>query len=146
MNQQPHMPMLMPIMPPMWQQAQAQQPDEYPPRIRAAMEMLAMLSLKTMTKAACIDQPGGIEMIPGQKLTGAESHLQFEACKVLEKYFAGSLEPDWRESNEHENNRIVQGPHILVNCPACFPNPAVGCKLCTGIGKVFVTPARENGG
>ena len=132
--------------PPWMQQPQEQQqmriPDIIvPARVDKALEFVALLTQKTMTRAAVNDSD--IREIFGQKLTDEESVAHATACNLLTRYFAGKLQPDvWEEvkvSAIKKQNDLQGRTGRVLNCIACQPGtPAKGCPLCNGTGRVLV--------
>jgi len=114
-----------------------------PARVRAAMEYLGFLSLKTMEHVVSNDV--GFHVVDGQELTDREKDTQIAACGVIEDYFNGSL-----KLNEWENfqagkagRRVAKGAGTPIRCPLCAPNGNEKCILCKGSGILMVFPAVE---
>lgn len=119
-----------------------------PIRVGAAMELLAGLHQKTMTRAAANDV--SIELIEGQKLTSHENLAQQEACIALSNYFRGELRPDvWEKAQLQEVQGEIQRPGTLIRCFLCNPRkePNPECILCQGSGQILTFPAgiKEDG-
>lgn len=113
-----------------------------PARVDKALEFLAILSQKTMCRAAANDI--SIEILPGQILSDEEANAQATACNLLSKYFAGGLTPDvWEEikvrAAQHQADHINTTGHLL-HCIACQPGPPrADCPICSGSGRILVT-------
>ena len=136
------------MMPP-WFQQQQQQPQQQsmpdgliPARVNKALEFIALLSQKTMARAAVNDV--AIEHIEGQKLSDEEGTALATACNMLTDYFGGRLKPDtWEELRvmaarvqiEHDTNGVGR----VTDCFACAPGPpSHRCVLCHGSGHLLV--------
>lgn len=140
------------MMPWMFQQEPQQQqymPDLIvPARVHQAMDFLALISQKTMQRAAASENQ--IELIEGQKLCDEEENARDAACVCLAKYFDGKLQPDVWEKLRYEamRKRAEMGGKdgAILRCIACgsrpIPNPA--CDLCKGTGRVFVSSFGNN--
>lgn len=131
---------------PQWPTEQAQQPvsdDIVPARVNKAMEFMAMLTHKTMQRAAISEI--AIELIDGQRLSPEEEYTATAALQLLSRYFDGKLKPDMWEmlpvaamKRQAERGNI---PGQLLHCIACTPGPAnPRCPLCHGTGRIMVTP------
>ena len=136
----PWMPWMMP-----WigQEQQQSVPDlSVPPRVRQAMEFLALLSQKTMQRAAACEN--SIELIDGQKLCDEEENARDSACLCLARYFDGKLPLDQWEKLRYESmkQRVKTGGRegAILRCIACGsrPMPKPDCELCKGTGRLFV--------
>lgn len=139
-NQSPMFPMIM--MPPWMNNSPQPIRTERPPaRILVALDFLAGLSVKTMTRAAVNNV--GIEQIDGQKLSATEVDAQNAACEMLENYFLGKLQPDFWEKKQAENGVLSDKPGLVMQCPACIGRPMgikPDCKICAGEGQILTFP------
>lgn len=109
--------------------------DEPPARIRMAVDFLALLIHKQMSRAAVNDI--SIEWAEGQKLIGSEIEAQIAACDLLTKYFEGKLRPDVFEKRETEDLGAI------IRCPGCFAQgnaDGTVCDVCCGRGRVYIKP------
>lgn len=139
----------MPWMPPWmmmpWGGQDQQQQVSYdlivPPRVRQAMEFLALLSSKTQQRAAACEN--AIELIDGQKLCGEEENARDSACLMLAKYFDGNLRPDiWERLRYDALKKRAEGREgTILKCLMCanrhIANP--NCEMCKGTGRIFVS-------
>lgn len=141
--------MIPPWMMPPWMMQQEPDHQHGPPdiivpaRVNKAMEFLSMMTAKAMKRPAATENQ--IEVIDGQTLTTEEESCRATACSLLEKYFAGTLQPDaWENLRVEAIKKQQEGLNQeskLMHCMICGggkPNP--GCPLCDGTGAVMVTP------
>jgi hypothetical protein len=123
-----------------WQPAQTQTPpsDQPPARVQVAMELLGMLSAKTMTRAAIGEGVGNIITIEGQKLSPDESNARAEACSMLMDYFKGKLKPSPFEQPRLKDARTL----TFIRCPVCHGDVdgRTRCGMCNGEGKIEARP------
>lgn len=132
-----------------WQRPQEpKRPDYYnevPARVVCAMEFLDAMTRKQMARPIVAASSMGVEVeiIPGMKWTEIEAQTHNHALFMLQKYFAGDLEPsDWEQMQEEEEKQTVIGPQtgepILINCPACLGREGLACRVCDGKGRIVV--------
>ena len=117
------------------------QGSEPPARVRAAMEFLCNLSMKTRSVVAVSDI--AIEEFAGQVLTAAETEAQQTACRMLSSYFKGNLPLDfWEELREKRVGQpLPSSPGMVIRCAACAPGPTQpDCVLCHGAGQLLIFP------
>lgn len=147
-----------PIMPFFVQPQQQPQPiatpniaNESPVRVEVAMDLIRLLSEKTMTRAAAAPNGLSVEFIPGQKLATCETLALANACNCLSEYFTGRLGANDMEKvnlkaakQAVENSDDDRTTGTAVHCFMCaeLEAPAPSCRWCGGCGKVIITPMR----
>jgi len=133
------------MLPPGWQAEQQQQqaPDIIVPmRVNKALEFVALMNQKTMTRAAVSESQ--IQQIDGQQLTSEEGACLATAANLLSHYFAGKLTPDvWEalrvDALRHEVERAGLMGKLMPCIVCCTPGPVQpNCFLCNGTGKILV--------
>lgn len=112
-----------------------------PPRVNKAIEVLSFFTHKTAAPPVCNEI--GIEIVAGQKLSGAEVAVCGAACDVLTDYFSGRLKLDEWEQSRRENDRKRRSKAkktvmVIANCPECKGVAGLRCGLCEGDGNVAV--------
>lgn len=149
-----------PIMPFFVQPQQQPQPiatpniaNESPVRVEVAIELIRLLSEKTMTRAAAAPNGLAVELIPGQKLATCETLALANACNCLSEYFTGRLSANdmekvnlkaAKQSIEHHEADDDVTPGVAVHCLMCaeLDAPSPLCRWCKGCGKITITPIR----
>lgn len=114
-----------------------------PARVIKAMDFLAMLNSKQMTRAACSENQ--VVEIQGQKLSPEEEATKGVALNMLSHYFEGKLAPDnWEtikaDSLVNRNKRkAINGTMRVMSCVHCGGAPGDRkCPLCEGKGTLVV--------
>lgn len=133
---------------PMMAIQQVSPPDhnEPPARIRVAMELLAMFTVKTTDKVI----PSGefnCHTLDGQKLTEQEEIARSRACIMLQDYFLGRMEPNTWEQKlldppkgltpvGNQPGRVI----VCFHCASSSGTPKRSCVFCKGTGMLLIYP------
>lgn len=141
-----------------------ERPENYvPPRVRVALQFLSVLAAKQAAvpvkwgpQGLMVEgvggadvATGGVEVVPGQKLTDEEAAAQATACNLLGQYFAGQLPPLPQERLPLAKRRNGEGGVPLARCkiicPSCADQPQYRhvCGVCSKRGYVEVPYYRE---
>jgi hypothetical protein len=127
--------------------------NESPVRVEVAMDLIRLLSEKTMTRAAAAPNGLSVELIPGQKLATCETLALANACNCLSEYFTGRLSAnDMEKVNLKAAKQSIEPPEAnddvmtgtAVYCLMCaeLDAPSPLCRWCKGCGKITITPIR----
>lgn len=128
MNDQPPP---MPFPPPWAWQPRPYHGNEVPARVTLALEFLAQLTFKTMTRGMVSGV--GMAEIDGQELLPVEHEAQAAACNMLTAYFEGRLEPTAWEVNVTRAH--LPGAAQITGCPRCGGTGKLDdrkCPACNG--------------
>ena len=109
---------------------------EYPSRIKAAMDLLILLTKKS--KDQVYTNGMGFETLPGQKLSQSEQIAQGAACQMLTNYFRVKKKRRRKPQSPGDN-----GQGLVLKCSNCHQHGSIipDCRLCHGTGTVVCYPS-----
>lgn len=128
------------------QQAPQPPPDPLvPPRVRLAMEFLALLHAKQIKRGAVAEGASQTLELDGIPITTHEEGAEEAACEMLSAYFRGSLNHDAWEGLRFEVAKRRAEPRQeregkIIVCPSCQGQMGLPCICCNGGGKVLISP------